>query len=1221
MKRWQPFFLFLLLPVYLFGQEFDENNFVRYTTADGLSHNVASGIVQDSTGYVWISTFLGLNRYNGSRFVQFHSNSDSLSIASEEINGMAWLDKYRIAVFNVGLHIVDTRTGKTRNLFIPYKDKQYQYKFNMISMVKGDEAGNIYVLSRSGFYHFDKNYKLVSRFDYYSEQEVYTEHFFFGSQLFWLDDQRLIMVTQGGLYIYDIKKKQVKKMEPADCPILAEFLDYPGVQYIPYRFFQPRPGSFFVVQMSSNGIIYIDVKANKKVISRTSIDPLKNEFHYNSKLTCVSDTLFYITGQTSGFFKLRFYPETGELNLYPKKYFPSYACNSLLLDNEENLWIATTKGVLRQDPGRTQVEVAVLPSFIRDSFPNIRIDDIYITRDKVYAGTRGYGGLCVFDKKTLRFNKQLLFKHTNPYANNYYAITDVDSSTLMLGTGGPLYLFNTVNNTQKQLFPPKWTDGDWVNDLYRDKKGNIWIGAFNIYKYNPFAHSFTHIPTHQRLLAVPFVIEEDNEGHIWMAGHGLARYNINTNTFDKVVDSFPSIKMLDKQINALVVDNENTLWFNSNNNGLIAYNIDRKTFRHFTRSDGLPDDNIASMIIIGKRLWLACYSGIACLDLRTFQIISFGKEDGFPDMPITKGARFFYDSVAQNLYLGFTHAVVRFKPYDILRRKSPPHVFIENLAINGNTNEYLPKERISTSWRDNELMITIGSINFSDSYSQRFAYRILKNGNTTWQQLGSSPSFSISNLSPGDYTIQVKAFSLNNRWPEQVEEIHIVVTPPFWKKNWFIFLCAGLLTLMVYLLVKWRTNVARKKEMEKTHIQKLKADDYKNQFELEQISNYFSSSLADKKSEEDVLWDVTNNLISRMNYVDCMIYLWNEDKTKMIQKAAYGPKGKPEFISSSVFDVVPGQGVVGHVIKTMHPVLITDTRKDGRYRVDEEFRLSEVCVPIIHNDELMGIIDSEHYLPGYFSERDIKILTTIATLIGNKLKQIESERSLEANREELASINEQLAEAQLSALQAQMNPHFVFNALNSIKRMILDGDNETASRYLSKFALMIRMTLNHSKAVFVTLDESTEYLKAYLEMEQLRFDSSFTYKIFVDENIETQEATIPSLMIQPLVENAIWHGLMHVEGEKKIRIGFSQEQNRITCTIEDNGIGIRQSGKLKETNHSPHKSVGLENIGKRIKIMNEKYETNCTLKITDLKDTDKSKRGTLVILGFNVINS
>ena len=331
-------------------------------------------------------------------------------------------------------------------------------------------------------------------------------------------------------------------------------------------------------------------------------------------------------------------------------------------------------------------------------------------------------------------------------------------------------------------------------------------------------------------------------------------------------------------------------------------------------------------------------------------------------------------------------------------------------------------------------------------------------------------------------------------------------------------------------------------------------------------------------------------------------------------------KGNPESISANVFEVLPGQGVVGHVMQTQQPLLINDTRKDSRYRVDDEFRLSEVCVPIIHDDELLGIIDSEHNEASYFSERDIKILTTIATLLGNKLKQIESERSLEEKGKELATINEQLVEARLAALQAQMNPHFVFNALNSIKRMILDRDNDKASRYLSKFALMIRMTLNHSKDTFVTLDENIEYIKTYLEMEQLRFDDSFTYKILVAENIDTSETLIPSLMIQPLVENAIWHGLLPSEGEKRIQIKFTQNENRITCIIEDNGIGVRQAEKLKAISRPLHNSVGLENLRKRIKIINEKYNTDCSLEIIDLKETGRSEQGTRVVLRFNLIN-
>src|SRR5258705_6632671 len=187
-------FLFLLRSGnFLAAQDFHESDFVRYTTDDGLSHNTVTSVEQDSTGYIWASTAGGLSRYNGSRFTQFHSNSDSSSLVAEELNGLTWIDKYRLAAFSTGMHIIDTRTGKTRNLLIPYHDKQYQYKFNRILAVMGDEEGNIYVLGRSGFYHFDKNYTLVSRFDYYSEKQVPVEHFFFGRYLNELDKNRLLI--------------------------------------------------------------------------------------------------------------------------------------------------------------------------------------------------------------------------------------------------------------------------------------------------------------------------------------------------------------------------------------------------------------------------------------------------------------------------------------------------------------------------------------------------------------------------------------------------------------------------------------------------------------------------------------------------------------------------------------------------------------------------------------------------------------------------------------------------------------------------------------------------------------------------------------------------------------------------------------------------------------------------------------------------------------------
>jgi ligand-binding sensor domain-containing protein/putative methionine-R-sulfoxide reductase with GAF domain len=1218
--------LFLFAATKLSAQKLIESNFDHYTAAAGLSNNVISGITQDSTGYIWIATGSGLNRFNGTRFAQFHSTSDSLSLTSEVLNGMAWLDKQRLAIYEAGVHIINTVTGETHNIVIPYHDRQYQYKFNMIVKCAGDEQGNIYVLSRSGFYHFDKNYNLVSRFDFYTDEEVPLSHFFFGRELMVLDEKRFLIISVDGLYLYEKYQRKLRKMQESDFPLMAEFLNYAAR---PYTFLQPRPGEFFIIKAESDTLVYVDIPGNRKVVSHIPINPTHKEFRYRTKLLTASDNEFYITSHFSGFFKFYLDSESGKVTFNTQKHFDSYLCNVLFKDRENNLWIATNKGVFRQNPLRARVQLATVPVELEEKFPELKLDDICVTANKVYVASRADGGLLIFDKKTFRFERQILFDKYQKKGNNIYGLAMVSPNSFLLGTDGPLLQVSENGTKEIKLTPPEWHDSYWTNDLYRDSKGDIWISAYNVYRYKPSTHKFKLVPNYQRLLRVPAALQEDTAGNIWMAGHGLARYNTVKDTIDLILDSFPYIRMPDKQVGTMVIDQYNTIWFNSNNNGLTGYNIDKKTFRHFTHSNGLPDDNMASLTIVGDQLWIACFTGLACMDLRTYRIVSFGKEDGFPDMPVMKGARFFYDSIMRQLYLSFSTAIVRFDPLKVLQPKLSPHMFIESLVMNGKKTLFLPLRDVTTPWQDNEVRVTIGTINFSDGANQRFAYRMVRDSLTPWTIIGSQPSFSISSLSPGRHLIQVKAFSPSNRWTEQVQQMSITVLPPFWQQTWFVLLMSVVIFVLLYLLIKWRTGLVRKKEMQKTHIEKLKADDYKNQFELEQISNYFSSSLTDKKTEEEVLWDVTQNLIGRMNYVDCIIYMWNEDKTKMVQKAAYGPKGEPGFISDQQFDVLPGQGIVGQVIETLQPVLVSDTRMDSRYRVDDQFRLSEVTVPIIHNDELLGVLDSEHHQANYFTERDIKILTTIATLLANKLKQIESEQSLDAKRKELANINQQLAEARLSALQAQMNPHFVFNALNSIKRMILDGDNETASRYLSKFALMIRMTLNHSKEIFVTLDENIDYLRAYLEMEQLRFDETFTYSISVADNIEVAETPIPSMMMQPLVENAIWHGLMQAgstqvnpadKPDKKIRISFTQEENRLICMVEDNGIGIRQSERLKEKNKSPHQSVGLENLRKRIRIMNDKYDMDCCLCMYDLAEIDGERHGTRVVLEFNLIN-
>src|SRR6188768_3898871 len=142
------------------------------------------------------------------------------------------------------------------------------------------------------------------------------------------------------------------------------------------------------------------------------------------------------------------------------------------------------------------------------------------------------------------------------------------------------------------------------------------------------------------------------------------------------------------------------------------------------------------------------------------------------------------------------------------------------------------------------------------------------------------------------------------------------------------------------------------------------------------------------------------------------------------------------------------------------------------------------------------------------------------------------------NIRQKVNIDRQLAELVMKGLHAQMNPHFIFNSLNSIKEMILEDEKQNASRYLSKFAQLIRTNLEQSSQTFITVRQCVDHLMQYLEMEKIRFEE-FVYTIEVDDDLTTDGIRIAPMLIQPLVENAIWHGLQNKDGEKKLSIRFS----------------------------------------------------------------------------------
>ncbi len=212
-----------------------------------------------------------------------------------------------------------------------------------------------------------------------------------------------------------------------------------------------------------------------------------------------------------------------------------------------------------------------------------------------------------------------------------------------------------------------------------------------------------------------------------------------------------------------------------------------------------------------------------------------------------------------------------------------------------------------------------------------------------------------------------------------------------------------------------------------------------------------------------------------------------------------------------------------------------------------------------------------------------------------------------------AELQNRVASFELSALRAQMNPHFVFNAINSVQYFITNNDPDSSQKYLSKFAKLIRYVVDNSKLTTIPVKQEIEALTLYLELEGLRFGDRFEYTIIVDSKIDVEYMQIPSMLIQPYVENAIWHGIMHKKGNGKIVITLEKQDSGLHCTIEDNGIGRQKSLEIKKgKGESDHKSVGLSNTRERLEIINQVNESNMNVSITDLYDTDGLAVGTKV---------
>lgn len=231
-------------------------------------------------------------------------------------------------------------------------------------------------------------------------------------------------------------------------------------------------------------------------------------------------------------------------------------------------------------------------------------------------------------------------------------------------------------------------------------------------------------------------------------------------------------------------------------------------------------------------------------------------------------------------------------------------------------------------------------------------------------------------------------------------------------------------------------------------------------------------------------------------------------------------------------------------------------------------------------------------------------------LLGLIIKRIEQKSK---NAEvKLAIKLKEMEELKMTALQSQMNPHFLFNSLNSINNFVLKNDIEKASDYITKFSKLIRVILNSSSSPTSMLSEELDILALYVKLEQMRVNGSFKYLVTVDEKLQLDTIKVPTLFLQPFIENAIWHGIMKSEGaDKEIQLIIKEDNGNVVCIIQDNGIGINKAKEIDKMSQK-RRFFGTEATGDRIRILHQNKGVNIETKDISV-DADT---GTQVLISF-----
>lgn len=861
--------------------------------------------------------------------------------------------------------------------------------------------------------------------------------------------------------------------------------------------------------------------------------------------------------------------------------------HKIIQDEDENYWLATSYGLIfyNHKTGETRRYLAKEGDHtsLPDNFVNTLLKD---DDGKIWVGTRS--GMALFQASSQSFYTPSVFIQDDIALNKKsIQIIHQQQDQLWIGTAfHGLFVYDmskkTVINYTNNPNQNYTISDNRVFDIFSDKSGTIWVGTFNgLNKLNHLAPNFRTYPGdykqfQERSFNSVWCFEEGEDGQLWIGTEqGVKIWDTQKQSIKRLQhDPANKNSISSDGIRDIHRDKDGNYWIATRNNGLNLYNPKTNRYTHFShRSEdnhSLPDNFVLAVQSDSKgNILVGTNNGLGIMKPETNRFKVYRHHSGDSSSLASNRVYDILEDRQKRIWVCSLQGLSLFNPENgSFKNYQIPEEFRAEKGILRNQFFSIIQARDNKFWIGtyNSGLVRFDAENesfevwtTSDGLPNNVVYQALedKNGHiwlsTNWGLTRFAPQQSM--FTNYDITDGLQSNEFNFNAGKLLRNGNLI----FGGMSGFNYFDPD--EIFVNTLMP-EVRITSTKIFNETINKRFRSGDT---LMLQYSENVFSFEFAALEYSNP----------ARIKY---QYKLENFNREWIERKAT---QRYAEFAHVS-----PGH----YIFK------VKASNSDGFWS-EEGIHLHIIINPPWYQSWWFRILAL--LLIGFFVYGIVHLRTRVIRRKHEvQMKYLEFEKKLFALEQK--------------ALQLQMNPHFLFNSLNSIQSFIVRNDIDNAIHYLSKFSKLMRITLSNSRESFVSLRDELMALQLYLEIERLRFNDNFEFEIKVDPSIDDSFLEIPPMLLQPYVENAVIHGLMHKAGNGYLRIDISQNDDNLLVLIEDNGVGREKAEQIKQDSGIERKSKGMLITGERLDILNQYTQDTYAVQITDLKDENGAALGTRV---------